>query len=155
MLALLSDLISESSLWPKFTRNKSEKFEARFTQLLIRSSPSIFFKDMNDSILPIAVAHSEGQISLSRDETDTLLKKGLIPITYADDEGRPTESYPQNPSGSMFGVAGVTNLSGTITLMMPHPERSFLSIQNSWKPNDWGLYSPWIKFFSNAREFID
>ena len=155
MLALLSDLISESSLWPKFTRNKSEKFEARFTQLLIRSSPSIFFKDMNDSILPIAVAHSEGQISLSRDETDTLLKKGLIPITYADDEGRPTESYPQNPSGSMFGVAGVTNLSGTITLMMPHPERSFLSIQNSWKPHDWGLYSPWIKFFLNAREFID
>jgi len=79
----------------------------------------------------------------------------LIPITYTDDEGRPTESYPQNPSGSMFGVAGVTNLSGTITLMMPHPERSFLSIQNSWKPNDWGLYSPWIKFFLNAREFID
>ena len=155
MLAFLSDLIPESSLWPEFIRNKSEKFEARFSQLLIGSSPSIFFKDMNDSVLPIAVAHGEGQINLSREETNKLFEEGLVPITYADDEGRTTESYPQNPNGSIRGVAGVTNLSGTITLMMPHPERSFLSIQNSWKHNDWGLYSPWIKFFLNAREFIN
>ena len=155
MLALLSDLIPDSALWPKFTINKSEKFEARFTQLLIGNSPSIFFKDMNDSVLPIAVAHGEGQISLSREETEALFEKGLVPITYADDEGRSTENYPHNPNGSISGVAGVSNLSGTITLMMPHPERSFLSIQNSWRPSDWGLYSPWIKFFLNAREFID
>jgi len=155
MLALLSNLIPESSLWPKFTRNKSEKFEARFTQLLIGNSPSIFFKDMHDSVLPIALAHGEGKISLSRAEAEKLFKEGLVPITYADDEGKSTEDYPQNPNGSVYGVAGVTNLSGTITLIMPHPERSFLSIQNSWKPNDWGLYSPWIKFFLNAREFIN
>ena len=154
MLALLSDLIPESSLWPRFTRNKSEKFEARFSQLLVGSSPSIFFKDMNESVLPIAIAHGEGRINISRVQADKLIKEGLVPITYADGEGITTERYPQNPNGSIFGLAGVTNLSGTITLMMPHPERSFLSTQNSWKPNDWGPYSPWIKFFLNAREFI-
>ena len=153
-IALLSDLIPGSNLWPKFVRNKSEKFEARLIQLLIGKSPSIFFQGMDDSVLPIAVAHGEGQISLAKKETDKLLQKGLVPITYADDEGQTTENYPQNPNGSLSGIAGVTNASGTITLMMPHPERSFLSAQHSWKPENWDEYSPWIKFFLNAREFI-
>ena len=154
-IALLSDLIPGSNLWPKFVRNKSEKFEARLIQLLIGKSPSIFFKGMDDSVLPVAVAHGEGQISLGKKEINKLLQKGLVPITYANDEGLTTESYPQNPNGSLSGIAGVTNASGTITLMMPHPERSFLSAQHSWKPENWDEYSPWIKFFQNAREFIN
>ena len=155
MIALLADLIPGSSSWPSFVRNKSEKFEARLIQLLIRKSPSIFFQGMVDSVLPIAVAHGEGQISLSKNDVDNLFRKGLVPITYADDECQTTENYPQNPNGSLSGIAGVTNTSGTITLMMPHPERSFLSAQHSWKPDDWDEFSPWIKFFLNAREFID
>ena len=154
-IALLSDLIPGSNLWPKFVRNKSEKFEARLIQLLIGKSPSIFFKGMDDSVLPVAVAHGEGQVSLGKKEINTLLQKGLVPITYANDEGLTTESYPQNPNGSLSGIAGVTNASGTITLMMPHPERSFLSAQHSWKPENWDEYSPWIKFFLNAREFVN
>ena len=110
---------------------------------------------MSQSVLPIAVAHGEGLISLSKEQTNKLIKQGLVPVMYADDEGQATESYPQNPNGSASGIAGVTNESGTITLMMPHPERSFLSMQNSWKPDDWGEYSPWIKFFLNARDFIN
>ena len=155
MLALLSELIPDTDLWPRFVRNESEKFEARLTQLLVNKSPSIFFKDMENSVLPVAVAHGEGQISLARSEIDKLIHQGLVPITYADDEGQTTEAYPNNPNGSLSGIAGVTNTLGTITLMMPHPERSFLSVQHSWKPEDWGEYSPWIKFFLNAREFID
>ena len=154
-IALLSDLIPGSNLWPKFVRNKSEKFEARLIQLLIGKSPSIFFQGMDDSVLPVAVAHGEGQINLGKKEINKLLQKGLVPITYANDEGLTTESYPQNPNGSLSGIAGVTNASGTITLMMPHPERSFLSAQHSWKPENWDEYSPWIKFFLNAREFVN
>ena len=154
-IALLSDLIPGSNLWPKFVRNKSEKFEARLIQLLIGKSPSIFFQGMDDSVLPVAVAHGEGQINLGKKEINKLLQKGLVPITYANDEGLTTESYPQNPNGSLLGIAGVTNASGTITLMMPHPERSFLSAQHSWKPENWDEYSPWIKFFLNAREFVN
>ena len=148
MLALLSDLIPGTGLWPKFVRNKSEKFEARLIQLLIGKSPSIFFKDMDNSVLPIAVAHGEGQVSLNKSEINNLLGKGLVPITYADDEGKGTEAYPYNPNGSLLGVAGVTNASGTITLMMPHPERSFLSAQHSWKPEEWGEYSHCLLYTS-------
>ena len=155
MLALLSELIPDTDLWPRFVRNESEKFEARLTQLLVNKSPSIFFKDMENSVLPVAVAHGEGQISLARSEIDKLIHQGLVPITYADDEGQTTEAYPNNPNGSLSGIAGLTNTLGTITLMMPHPERSFLSAQHSWKPEDWDEYSPWIKFFLNAREFIN
>ena len=154
MLALLSELIPDTGLWPKFVRNESEKFEARLIQLLVNKSPSIFFKDMENSVMPVAVAHGEGQVSLARSEIDKLIHRGLVPITYADDEGQTTEAYPNNPNGSLSGIAGVTNSLGTITLMMPHPERSFLSAQHSWKPEDWDEYSPWIKFFLNAREFI-
>ena len=154
MLALLSELIPDTGLWPKFARNESEKFEARLIQLLVNKSPSIFFKDMENSVMPVAVAHGEGQVSLARSEIDKLIHRGLVPITYADDEGQTTEAYPNNPNGSLSGIAGVTNSLGTITLMMPHPERSFLSAQHSWKPEDWDEYSPWIKFFLNAREFI-
>ena len=154
MLALLSELIPDTGLWPKFVRNESEKFEARLIQLLVNKSPSIFFKDMENSVMPVAVAHGEGQVSLARSEIDKLIHRGLVPITYADDEGQTTEAYPNNPNGSLSGIAGVTNSLGTITLMMPHPERSFISAQHSWKPEDWDEYSPWIKFFLNAREFI-
>tara|TARA_Y100000590_G_scaffold204587_1_gene232036 strand:- start:4193 stop:8104 length:3912 start_codon:yes stop_codon:yes gene_type:complete len=155
MLSLLSDLIPASNLWPRFERNDSEKFEARLVQLLIHKSKSIFFKDMERSVLPISVAHGEGKASLSQDHADQLLKKGLIPIVYASDEGQSTQMYPYNPNGSSSGIAGVTNESGTITLMMPHPERSFLSSQLSWCPEDWKEHSPWIQFFLNAREFIN
>ena len=121
MLALLSELIPDTDLWPRFVRNESEKFEARLIQLLVNKSPSIFFKDMENSVLPVAVAHGEGQVSLARSEIDKLIHQGLVPITYADDEGQTTEAYPNNPNGSLSGIAGVTNTLGTITLMMPHP----------------------------------
>ena len=155
MLSLLSDLMPVSNSWPRFERNDSEKFEARLSQLLIQKSNSIFFKNMEGSVLPIPVAHGEGKANLNQDQADQLIKKGLIPIVYSSDEGKSTQIYPSNPNGSLLGIAGVTNESGTITLMMPHPERSFLSSQLSWCPEGWGEYSPWIQFFLNAREFIN
>ena len=155
MFAHLSSLIPGSKGWPIFLKNTSEKFEARVVQTRIHKTPSIFFKDMSDSVLPIPVAHGEGRISISQEEAKLLLERNLIPVVYSDDLGLTTEQYPFNPNGSCEGVAGVTNESGTVTIMMPHPERSFLSLQNSWRPKEWLKYGPWIKFFSNARDFID
>lgn len=152
-LALLQDLIPGSAGWPKFVRNTSEKFESRLVQTIVQESPSIFFKDMAGSVLPIPVAHGEGRVSSSREATSILSSKQLTPIVYADDNGLLTESYPQNPNGSYLGVAGVTNKSGRVTLMMPHPERVFLQSQYSWSPDEWEEYGPWMQFFMNAREF--
>ena len=154
-LALLSSLIPGSNGWPKFIRNTSEKFESRLVQTVIKESPSIFFKDMAGSILPIPVAHGEGRISSSLAEVLTLEGSNLTSLAYADNSGFATEAYPENPNGSLAGVAGITNESGRVTLMMPHPERAFLSYQYSWCPEDWEEYGPWMKFFLNAREFVD
>ena len=154
-LALLSSLIPGSDGWPKFIRNTSEKFESRLVQAIIKESPSIFFKDMAGSVLPIPVAHGEGRVSSSIEDTLLLDKRNLTSLAYADDLGIATEAYPYNPNGSFMGVAGITNDSGRVTLMMPHPERAFLSYQYSWCPDDWETYGPWMKFFLNAREFID
>ena len=153
-LSLLSSLIPGTDSWPRFKRNNSEKFEARLSQVLIKESPSIFFKDMAGSLMPIPVAHGEGRAELSDVDFSGLISENLNPIVYSDDEGQITESYPENPNGSPSGIAGVTNKSGRVTIMMPHPERAFLTSQYSWHPKDWEEYGPWIKFFDNAKDFV-
>ena len=155
MMALLKDLIPGTDNWPRFIRNTSEKFEARLIQLKVQRSNSILFQGMEGSIITVPVSHGEGKTDIEKNESEILLKNSLAPIAYANDDGIPTESYPQNPNGSSMGIAGVTNKQGNITIMMPHPERAFLSSQNSWTPESWSKYSPWIKFFENARKFLD
>jgi Phosphoribosylformylglycinamidine (FGAM) synthase, glutamine amidotransferase domain len=155
MMALLKDLIPGTDNWPRFIRNTSEKFEARLIQLKVQRSNSILFQGMEGSIITVPVSHGEGKTDIEKNESEILLKNNLAPIAYANDDGIPTESYPQNPNGSSMGIAGVTNKQGNITIMMPHPERAFLSSQNSWAPESWSKYSPWIKFFENARKFLD
>jgi phosphoribosylformylglycinamidine synthase len=153
-ISLLSSLIPGTEAWPKFKRNNSEKFEARLSQVLIQESPSIFFKDMAGSIMPIPVAHGEGRAELSEEDFSELILGNLNTMVYSDDQGKSTESYPENPNGSPSGIAGVTNKSGRVTIMMPHPERAFLTSQYSWHPKDWEEYGPWIKFFNNAKDFV-
>ena len=153
--SLLKSLIPGATNWPDFKRNKSEKFEARLVQVSVRESPSIFFKDMGDSIITVPVAHGEGRVDGSVSDISELNNNHHTTITYTDGKGRFTEDYPANPNGSLNGIAGVTNISGTVTIMMPHPERAFLKDQYSWSPDEWTHYSPWIKFFNNAREFIN
>tara|TARA_Y100001970_G_scaffold158998_1_gene194391 strand:+ start:7295 stop:11191 length:3897 start_codon:yes stop_codon:yes gene_type:complete len=155
MLANLKEIIPGADEWPKFDMNSSERFEARLVQVKISSSDSVFFKGMKDSIIPIPVAHGEGKLSSNEQETKKLMELNLIPLNYVDDYGKQTESYPYNPNGSFLGAAGLTNSIGNVTIMMPHPERAFLKKQFSFYPDVSGKYSPWIKFFSNARKFID
>ena len=154
-MSLLKSLIPGATNWPDFKRNKSEKFEARLVQVSVKESSSIFFKDMRDSIITVPVAHGEGRVDASVSDISELNNNHYTTITYSDDKGSFTEDYPANPNGSLNGIAGVTNISGTVTIMMPHPERAFLKDQYSWSPDEWTHYSPWIKFFNNAREFIN
>ena len=153
--SLLSSLIPGADLWPSFEKNISEKFEARLVQISVQESPSIFFKGMVGAVIPVPVAHGEGRVETKATNLYALTKNKLNTISYADHQGKKTENYPANPNGSLNGIAGVTNESGTITVMMPHPERAFLKDQFSWKPEEWSHYSPWIQFFLNARDFVD
>jgi phosphoribosylformylglycinamidine synthase len=153
MMSNLRELIPGSDLWPRFVRNQSERFEARFSLVEVAASPSLLLDGMAGSHMPIAVSHGEGFVEV-RDATHlaALESKGLVALRFVDNFGKVTETYPANPNGSPNGITAVTNESGRVTIMMPHPERVFRTVSNSWHPAEWGEDSPWMRIFRNARK---
>ena len=156
MLSHLKDLIPGAELWPRFVRNLSEQFEARTSLVEIQDSPSILLKDMAGTRIPIAVAHGEGRVELADETLKRNLEQRLVALRYVDGRGNATEQYPANPNGSPQGVTGFTTTDGRVTIMMPHPERVFRVLQNSWIPDDWRGHEngPWLRMFANARKWV-
>ncbi|MBV8031943.1 MAG: phosphoribosylformylglycinamidine synthase [Betaproteobacteria bacterium] len=151
MMAALKELVPGAGHWPRFVRNKVEQFEARLVMVRIEESPSLFFKGMAGSRIPIVTAHGEG-FALFDDRKQ--MEGAIVSMRYVDNAGRPTEAYPYNPSGSPQGITGVTTADGRFTIVMPHPERVFRSIQMSWAPDEAGEDSPWMQMFHNARAWV-
>jgi len=151
MMSNLKSMIPGAQAWPKFTRNKSEQFEARFGMVEVQASKSIFFDGMAGTRAPIAIAHGEGfaDFSLTGD-----INAVAVGLRYVDNHGAVTQTYPFNPNGSPQGIASVTNDDGRFTVLMPHAERVFRSVQQSWHPESWGEDSPWMRMFRNARKFV-
>ena len=155
MMSTLRELIPGAERWPRFVQNRSERFEARLSLLQIEDSPSVLFAGMAGARLPIAVAHGEGRAELQAPEDLTLLEQQrLVAARYVDHQGRATERYPHNPNGSPRGLTSLTTPDGRVTIMMPHPERVFRSVQLSYQPKGWGEDSPWLRMFRNARVFV-
>ncbi len=149
MMSQLTSIIPGSALWPRFVRNTSEQFEARLVNVEIQTSPSLLLTGMEGSILPVVVAHGEGRVQ--HENIEPLQASNLVCLRYVNSQREVVETYPQNPNGSPFGITAVTNEDGRFTIMMPHPERLFRSVQFSWHPDDWGEESPWMRMFHNAR----
>jgi len=155
MMSNLKEIIPGSEAWPRFVQNKSERFEARFSLVEIQESPSVLFKGMAGSVMPIAVSHGEGRTEFSSDEAiDGANNSGTVSMRYINNYGDVTETYPANPNGSVDGITSLTTTDGRVTIMMPHPERVFRTVANSWHPDSWGEDSPWVRMFRNARKFI-
>jgi phosphoribosylformylglycinamidine synthase len=151
MMAALAALIPGSEAWPKFTRNKSEQFEARLSMVEVLDSPSLFFAGMAGSRLPVAVAHGEGYADFSQRGDAKAVRRAL---RFVDHHGRATEAYPFNPNGSADGLTAVTTADGRFTALMPHPERVFRNLQLSWSGGDESAPSPWLRMFRNARRWL-
>jgi phosphoribosylformylglycinamidine synthase len=153
MMSNLKELIPGAEHWPRFVRNLSDRFEARFSLVEVTASPSMFMQGMAGSRMPIAVSHGEGHVEV-RDAVhlSQLEHANLVALRFVDNNGQVTENYPANPNGSPNGITAVTNLSGRVTVMMPHPERVFRTVSNSWHPEEWGEDSPWMRMFRNARK---
>ena len=151
MMAALAPMIPGAQHWPRFTRNKSEQFEARLSQVEILESPSLFFQGMAGSRLPIAVAHGEGFADFSRSGDAQQVHRAM---RFVDSQGRPTERYPHNPNGSVDGLTAVTTADGRFTVLMPHPERVFRNVQMSHSGGDVSAPSPWRRMFGNARRWV-
>jgi phosphoribosylformylglycinamidine synthase len=155
MLSNLRELVPGAELWPRFVRNRSEQFEARVCMVEISDSPSILLRGMAGSRLPIAVAHGEGRVELADAAAlEALDASGLVGARYVDHFGRVTSHYPENPNGSASGITGLCNADGRVTLLMPHPERVFRSVQYSWRPREWAEDAPWLRLFRNARAWV-
>jgi phosphoribosylformylglycinamidine synthase len=156
MFAALQSIIPGTAHWPRFVRNRSEQYESRFALVEVLRSPSVVLAGMEGSFLPIAVAHGEGHAEFeSPAAAEECVRSGLVGFRYVNHDHSVASRYPFNPSGSPFGVAALSNLDGRVTITMPHPERSFRYIQNSWRPRDAGEYSGWMRLFRNARKFVD
>lgn len=153
MLSNLKDIIPDSQHFPAFKPNTSAQFEARFSSVKISQSPSIFFKDMAGSTLPIAIAHGEGRAKSDKSQMPDCSDN--IALQYINPAGKPTQTYPHNPNGSENAIAGLCNQSGQVTIMMPHPERVFRNIQMSHHSQNPSEKSPWMRMFDNARFWID
>ena len=155
MLSNLKEIIPGSEAWPRFVQNQSERFEARFSLVEIQESPSIFFKGMEGSRMPIAVSHGEGRAEFASEEAIGVANdSGTVSMRYVNNYGDVTETYPANPNGSPDGITSLTTTDGRVTIMMPHPERVFRTVANSWHPDEWQEDAPWVRMFRNARKFI-
>ncbi|MBS0413262.1 MAG: phosphoribosylformylglycinamidine synthase [Proteobacteria bacterium] len=151
MFAELADIIPGADAWPRFTTNRSERFEARLSMVEVLDSPSLFFAGMAGSRLPIAVAHGEGYANFSQRGDAARV---VAAMRFVDHHGRPTEQYPFNPNGSAGGLTAVTTPDGRFTALMPHPERVFRNIQMSWTDQDRSSFSPWMQIWRNARRWL-
>jgi phosphoribosylformylglycinamidine synthase len=171
MMSNLHEIIPGAEHWAHFARNQSEQFEARFVMVEVQQSPSILFDGMEGSRMPIVVAHGEGYADFGSDitpasghESSPKLRFGnakklkaaqpLVTLRYVDNYGKPTETYPLNPNGSPQGITGLTTPDGRFSIMMPHPERVFRAVQNSWYPREWQENGAWLRMFQNARKWV-
>ena len=152
MMSALAELIPGAAAWPRFVKNRSEQFEARLALVEIPQSPSLFFRGMAGSRIPIAIAHGEGYAAVRAAAASP--SDAIVCLRYVDNHGQPTEHYPLQPERLAAGLTGVTTADGRFTILMPHPERVFRTVQMSWHPDGWGEDSPWLRMFRNARAAI-
>jgi phosphoribosylformylglycinamidine synthase len=172
MMSALHAIIPGSGHWPRFVQNRSERFEARLVSVKIEKSPSVLFAGMEGSVIPLVTAHGEGFAEFAdAAAAKACSESGLVCARFVDnqqalalaqsrrspaDEGGSiyTEQYPLNPNGSPLGMIAFTTTTGRVTILMPHPERVFRTVQMSWHPADWPEDSPWMKLFYNARSWV-
>jgi phosphoribosylformylglycinamidine synthase len=157
MMSNLHSIIPGATHWPRFVQNQSERFEARVASLRIEKSPSLLFAGMEGSVLPVAIAHGEGFTEFASPEAAAACNtSGLVSARFVDNHHRPTEHYPLNPNGSPFGITALTTTTGRVTILMPHPERVFRVVQQSWAPPAWRDRdeAPWLRLFQNARTWV-
>lgn len=130
----------------RMLHNDSHKFESAFLGLTIPENNSVMLRSLSGSKLGIWIAHGEGKFSLPEGEENYNI---IAKYSY--------NSYPGNPNGSDYSVAGICSKDGRHLAMMPHLERSIFPWQNAYYPYKRHMdeVTPWIEAFVNAREWVE
>ena len=143
--------------WPRFVRNRSEQFEARLVAgAQSRRARRCFFAGWRARALPIAVAHGEGRAEFgaptaarrARAAPGSSRRASSITAGASPSATRPT------PTARRAASPRSPRRDGRVTIIMPHPERVFRTVQYSWHPREWGEDGPWMRMFRNARAFV-
>lgn len=105
------------------TNNDSGHFECRWIKVRVnKENKSVFLKGISEDALWLPVAHGEGKFLTDAKVLSEVEKQNLVAFRYIDEKGNPTQKYPDNPNGALNAIVGVTDLTGRILGMMPHPE---------------------------------
>ena len=108
------------------THNLSDRYECRWVRVRAVSSRCVFVPANLEMRCP--AAHGEGRLVARDDKLQhQLLEDGFRVFAYVDDEGNPTDAFPANPNGSPDATAGLTDSTGRVLGLMPHPDRSYLA----------------------------
>ncbi len=140
-------------------RNDSNRFECRWTRVAYNPENNCVFLDEFPETVHFQVAHGEGKLVIPSEGLRELRENEQVVFSYADERGFATESYPENPNGSVEGITAITDKAGRILGMMPHPERSIRSEQHpyafrirSWNRGEPG--SPGRLFFQGLIDYV-
>ena len=132
----------------KLMANDSGRFESRQTTVKVNAKNNVFLQGFDGAVLPIHSAHVEGKFVGNIPE-EQIVMQYCSPVS-----GEPTDKYPLCPNGSVNAVAAVSDPTGRILAMMPHPERCFRKWQFHWLDSDsrdsWP-HSPWLRLFANTK----
>ncbi len=110
------------------TYNNSEKFECRWVYLKVNKNNPSVLKNLPD-IIELPVAHAEGKFFCDKDTLNYIVKNNLNLFEYCDKNGSTDVNYPFNPNGSLNNIAAITDPTGHIIGLMPHPERFIINYQ--------------------------
>ncbi len=113
--------------------NLSNHYECRWVRLRSKPNRCVFLDD--DLELRCPAAHAEGYLQSGDPDFERFLsEEGFVTFVYVDESGQPTTDYPANPNGSPAGIAGLTDVSGRVLGLMPHPDRAYLpQLMPDWR----------------------
>ncbi len=137
--------------------NDSGHFECRWIDLEIdKNNSCVFLQNLKEKKVTYQVAHGEGKFFTNNKNLARVEKENLVGFRYTDSMGNPTQNYPENPNGSLHAIAGVTDSTGRVLGMMPHPERFVVKEQYpNWRrekrlPEGLPIFENMVEFVKNA-----
>lgn len=135
------------------TNNDSGHFECRWIKVRVNGKNTSKFLEGVEGIMWLPVAHGEGKFLTDKKTLEEVEKQNLVAFRYVDERGNQTQNYPDNPNGSLNAIVGITDTTGRILGMMPHPE-CFIRIQQhpNWRRGT--VKVDGLPLFENIVKFV-